>query len=278
MYKHMINKWDKLIYANNVAILVVSFGTSCNDSRDITIGAIENAISKAFPEYEVRRAFTSRRIIDILAKRDGIDIDNVQKALEKIIVDGIKTLVVQPTYVINGYEYADLMSELKDYEDKFEKIAVAAPLLMTEKDFCTVIKVLVEKSASYDNGETAICFMGHGTKAETNDTYTKLQNKLVDAGYKNYYIGTMQAKPSLDMVIAALKKGNYKRVVLQPLMLAAGAHVNRDMAGKGKNTWKTILEGEGYEVECVMEGLGQNSVIQDVYVEHTRAAAERLMQ
>lgn len=259
------------------AILVVSFGTSYNDSRDITIGAVEEAITEAFPDYEVRRAFTSQTIIDILEEREKLEIDNMEEALEKAVEDGITSLVVQPTHLMDGYEYTDVVNILKDYENKFEQLAVADPLLISDSDFEAVIRAITEKTASYDDGETAICFMGHGTEAESNSVYSKLQEKLTEAGYENYYIGTVEAEPSLDTVKAALKaNGNYKKVVLEPLMLVAGDHANNDMAGEEEDTWKTILEKEGYEVECLIEGLGQIPAIQKVYVEHTQKAVDSL--
>lgn len=259
--------------AEDVAILVVSFGTSYNDSRDITIGAIEEAISEEFPEYEVRRAFTSQIIIDVLAERDGLEIDNVTEALDRAVADGIKELIVQPTHLMSGYEYNDLAVELTAYVDKFDKIVLAEPLLMSDGDFNAVVKAITEKTASYDDGETAICFMGHGTEADSNHVYATLQEKLAAAGYENYYIGTVEASPSIDDVIAALKeKGSYKKVVLEPLMVVAGDHANNDMAGEEEDSWKTVLEQEGFEVECILEGLGQIEAIQDIYVEHLKAA------
>lgn len=257
------------------AILAVSFGTSFNDSRDITIGAIEEAMTKAFPEYEVRRAFTSQIIIDVLKERDALEIDNVEEALDRAVVDGVKELIVQPTHLMNGFEYNDLAKTLTDYLDQFEKITLAEPLLISDADFDAVVKAITEKTASYDNGETAICFMGHGTEADSNAVYAKLQDKLTEGGYENYYIGTVEAAPTLDDVIAALKaKGTYKKVVLLPLMVVAGDHANNDMASDEEDSWKTILTNEGYEVECVIEGLGQIPAIQELYVAHTKAAME----
>ena len=258
---------------NDKAILVVSFGTSYNDSRDITIGAIENAVSKACPDYEVRRAFTSQIIIDVLKERDSLEIDNVEEALDRAVADGIKELTVQPTHLMNGFEYNDLAKALTDYLDKFEKIVLAEPLLMDETDFDAVVKAITEKTASYDNGETAICFMGHGTEADSNAVYARLQDKLNEGGYENYFIGTVEAAPTLDDVVAALKaKGTYKKVVLEPLMVVAGDHANNDMAGAEEDSWKTVLEKEGYEVECILEGLGQIPAIQDIYVAHLQEA------
>ncbi len=257
------------------AILVVSFGTSFNDSRDITIGAIEEAIAEACPEYEIRRAFTSQIIIDVLAERDKLEIDNVKEALDRAVADGVKELVVQPTHLMNGFEYNDLEKELTEYVDKFDKIVFAEPLLMSDADFEAVIKAITEKTASYDDGETAICFMGHGTEAASNSVYAKLQDMLKAGGYENYYIGTVEAEPTLADVIAALKaKGVYKKIVLQPLMVVAGDHANNDMAGDEADAWKTVLTNEGYEVECVLEGLGQIPAVQDIYVAHAKAAIE----
>lgn len=264
---------DKEQKKSDAAILVVSFGTSYNDSRDLTIGAVEEAIAEAFPEYEVRRAFTSQIIIDKLKERDGLEIDNVEQALDRAVADGIRELTVQPTHLMDGYEYHDLVKALADYQDRFDKIALAEPLLSDDADFEAVIKAITEKTASYDDGETAICFMGHGTEAASNEVYAKLQDKLTQSGYDNYYIGTVEASPSIEDVIAALAaKGTYKRVILQPLMVVAGDHANNDMAGAEEDSWKTMLEEEGYEVECIIEGLGQIPDIREIYVAHTRTA------
>lgn len=263
--------------AGNQAILVVSFGTSYNESRDVTIGAIENAIADAFPEYEVRRAFTSQIIIDKLKERDGLEIDNVEEALDRAAADGIKNLVVQPTHLMDGFEYTDLADALKNYEGKFDQIALAEPLLTSDADFDAVINAITGHTASYDDGETAICFMGHGTEADSNVIYAKLQEKVTAAGFENYFIGTVEAEPSLDDVLAAVKeKGTYKKVVLEPLMVVAGDHANNDMAGDEDDSWKSTFEKEGFEVECLLEGLGQNEAIQQIYVEHTKAAVDSL--
>lgn len=265
--------------AGNQVILVVSFGTSYNDSREVTIGAIEKAIEEANPDYEVRRAFTSQIIIDKLKERDGLEIDNVEEALDRAVADGIKTLVVQPTHLMNGFEYADLDTALKDYEGKFDKVVLAQPLLSSDADFDAVISAITEHTESYDDGETAICFMGHGTEADSNAVYAKLQEKITAAGFENYFVGTVEAEPSLEDVIAAVKeKGSYKKVVLEPLMVVAGDHANNDMAGDEEDSWKSTFEAEGFEVECLLEGLGQNEAIQKIYVEHTKEAIDSLAE
>lgn len=260
------------------AIMVVSFGTSYNDSRDITIGAVENAIAEAFPEYDVRRAFTSQIIIDKLEERDGLEIDNVTEALDRAIEDGVKTLIVQPTHLMDGYEYNDVFDEVAEYADQFEKVVIADPLLTSDEDFKQVVSAITKATEEYDDGETAICFMGHGTEADSNEVYAKLQDVLTEEGYDNYFIGTVEATPSLDDVLAAVGEGNYKKAVLEPLMVVAGDHANNDMAGDEEDSWKTAFENAGYEVECLIKGLGEMESIQQIYVAHTQAAIDWLAE
>ena len=257
-------------------LLVVSFGTSFNDSRRLTIGAIESALEKAFPEYAVRRGFTSQIIIDHVAKRDGEIIDNMQEALDRAVDNGVKTLVVQPTHLMNGLEYEEMSKAIAQYSDAFEKISIGQPLLTSDEDFQAVAKAITEATADYDDGETAIVFMGHGTEAESNGVYAKMQQVLTDGGYAHYYVGTVEATPSLDDVLEAVKQGSYKRVVLRPLMVVAGDHANNDMAGDEDDSWKTTFEKEGYEVVCEVEGLGALEAVQQLYVEHAQAAVDAL--
>lgn len=263
--------------SSKTAILVVSFGTSYNDSREVTIGGIEKAIAEAFPGIEVRRAFTSQIIINKLKERDGLVIDNMEEALKRAIRDGVRTLVVQPTHMMAGFEYMELAKELKRYEDKFDRACLAAPLLTDDEDFEAVIKAVTEDMASCDDGETAICFMGHGTEAASNAVYSRLQRMMAADGHENYFIGTVEAAPNIENIVTAVKAvGKYKRVILKPLMVVAGDHANNDMAGDGEHSWKRIFEAEGFLTECMIEGLGQMPAIQDIYVAHTKAAAGKL--
>lgn len=257
-------------------LLVVSFGTSFNDSRYKTIGAIEKNLQAAFPDYSVRRGFTSQIIIDHINKRDKVAIDNVKEALDRAVANGVKNLVVQPTHLMNGLEYTDLKNELATYADSFEKLALGEPLLTNDEDFQEVMNAIVEATSEYDDGETAICFMGHGTEADSNAVYAKMQDFLTAGGHKNYFIGTVEAEPSLETVLAAVKAGNYKKVVLQPLMIVAGDHANNDMASDEEDSWKTAFQNAGFEVTPVLKGLGELSAIQELFAEHARAAMETL--
>ena len=259
-------------------LLVVSFGTSYNDSRRLTIGAIEEAMEQSFPDYSVRRGFTSQIIIDRVKNRDHIAMDNVKEALERARDNGVKELVIQPTHLMDGLEYGDLVEEAAQYSDAFEKVAVGKPLLTSEEDFKAVAQAIAEDTAQYDDGDTAICFMGHGTEAQANQVYAKMQETLSAAGYDHYYVGTVEASPSLEDVMEAVKKGGYKRVVLKPLMIVAGDHANNDMAGDDEDSWKNIFEKEGYEVICLLNGLGELEAVQQLFADHARAAIDSLSQ
>ena len=257
-------------------LLVVSFGTSYNDNRRLTVGAIENTLEEAFPDFSVRRAFTSQIIIDHVLSRDGEVIDNVTQALERAVDNGVKTLVVQPTHLMHGFEYNDLIEEILPYVDAFEEVVVAEPLLTSEEDFALVAEAVVKAVKEYDDGETAICFMGHGTEAESNAVYAKMQEVMKAAGHDNVYIGTVEATPSVEDVLAMVQAGDYKKVVLRPLMIVAGDHANNDMAGDEEDSWKSIFEAAGYEVTCVIEGLGQLEEVQQLFVQHTQAVLDLL--
>lgn len=259
-------------------LLVVSFGTSFNDNRVATIGAIENALEEAFPEFSVRRGFTAQIIIDHVKSRDGEVIDNFGEALNRAIDNGVKTLVVQPTHLMDGLEYNDVMNELAEYAEEFEQVVVGNPLLTSDSDYEEVIKAITEDTKDFDDGETAIVFMGHGTEAESNKIYATIQEKLTAAGFANYFVGTVEAAPSLDDVLAAVQAGEYRKVVLQPLMIVAGDHANNDMAGDEEGAWKKTFEDAGYEVTCNLKGLGEMPIVQELLIEHAREAMEGLAE
>ena len=167
------------------------------------------------------------------------------------------------------------MEQAAQYADAFDKLTVGIPLITSEEDYKAVVQAITEWTAEYDDGKTAIVFMGHGTSADSNEVYQNLQDHLTADGYDNYYIGTVEATPSLDDVLAAVKTGSYERVLLEPLMVVAGDHANNDMAGDEEDSWKSVFEKEGYTVECQLRGLGENEAIRQLYVEHVKSILEQ---
>ena len=288
---------DDALNADNIGekeILVVSFGTSFNDSRTEDIGGIEKALAAAYPDYAVRRAFTAQIIINHVLARDGEDIDNVDQALERAVNNGVKELVIQPTHLMHGAEYDELIDALKKYEKKFDKVAVAEPLLgevgkdatVINSDKETVAKAVVAeavKTAGFDSidaadkDKTAFVLMGHGTSHTANVTYSQMQTQMEKLGYKNVFIGTVEGEPEeteLSVVIDKVKEAGYTKVVLRPLMVVAGDHANNDMAGDDEDSWKSGFEAAGAfeKVDCQISGLGRIADVKKLYVEHTGAA------
>ena len=249
-------------------LLVVSFGTSYNETRAKTIDAVEAELQKAYPDYQVRRAFTSQIIIDILKERENLTIDNVTQAMERLVADGVKDVVVQPTHIMTGFEYDDMVKEVSAFADKFDSLKISTPVLTEDADYDAVVEALVAQNSGYEADDTVLVFMGHGTEHEANATYTKLQEKLNAAGHENYIIGTVEAAPTLDDVVAAVKASGAKKVVMMPLMIVAGDHANNDMAGDEEDSWKSVLTAQGYEVECVLQGLGEYAGIRQILVDH----------
>ena len=256
-------------------LLVVSFGTSYNDNRVATIGAIENALEKAFPDCSVRRGFTANIIIEHVYRRDGETIDDVKEALDRAIKNGVKNLLVQPTHLMNGYEYGDLRNLLeKKYADKFETIKIGAPLLTSDEDFKVVAEAMVSATAgAVTDDKTAVCYMGHGTSAESNSIYTKMQQVLNDAGHNNYFIGTVEAAPTAEDLVKLVKEGGYEKVILRPMMIVAGDHANNDMADENdEESWYSVFSAAGLEVDCQINGLGEIEAVQQLLVEHAKNA------
>ena len=255
-------------------ILVVSFGTSYNDSRDITIGAIEAEIAAAYPDYEVRRAFTAQTIIDKLKDRDGLEIDNVAEAMDRLISDGVKKVVIQPTHVMNGFEYDDVVAEVTPYAGQFDFFAIGKPLLTGIEDYEYVTDALLADSEYIAEDGTAVVFMGHGTEHVANASYSELEAMMHARGYENAFVGTVEGYPGIDEVLAKLTAAGISRVELYPLMVVAGDHANNDMAGDEEDSWKTVLTDAGFEVNCHIQGMGENEAIRAHYVEHVQAALD----
>lgn len=257
-------------------ILVVSFGTTSEESRRLNIGAVEQAIEDACG-LSVRRAFTSQMIINIIAKREGVRIDNVREALERAVSDGVKRLVVQPTHLMSGLEFDKLKGMLDEYPDQFERTALGEPLLTSDEDFAGVADALAGACAEYEDGETAVVLMGHGTEAAANGIYDRMQETFARMGKKNFFVGTVEASPSLDDVIEAVGKGSYRRVVLRPLMLVAGNHAVNDMADPDDpESWYSRFTAAGYETVCIIEGLGQIAAVRDIYADHALGAIDSI--
>ena len=279
-------------------LLVVSFGTSFNDSRAKDIKGVEDALQAAYPDWSVRRAFTAQIIINHVQARDGEKIDNMQQAMDRAVANGVKNLVVQPTHLMHGAEYDEMMEMIDDYRDKFESVAVAEPLLGEVGADATVInedKEAVAKAvtaeavatAGYDSVEaaakdgTAFVFMGHGTSHTAKVSYSQMQTAMQTLGYDNVFIGTVEGEPestSCENVIEAVKAAGYTKVVLRPLMVVAGDHANNDMAGADEDSWLSQFEASGAfdSVDCQIAGLGGVSDVQQLYVAHTKAAIDSL--
>ena len=277
-------------------ILVVSFGTSFNDSRATDIGGIEKAIQAANPDWSVRRAFTAQIIINHVQARDGEKIDNVDQALQRAVDNGVKNLVVQPTHLMHGAEYDELSETVEKYKDKFESVKIAEPLLgevgadatVINADKEAVAKAITDeavKTANYDSIDaaaedgTAFVFMGHGTSHVANVSYDQMQTQIEQLGYKNVFIGTVEGEPEdteCQAVIEKIKEAGYKKVILRPLMVVAGDHANNDMAGDDDDSWKSQFEASKAfdSVESQIAGLGEIDAIQQIYVAHTKAAIE----
>lgn len=258
-------------------ILVTSFGTSFPTSRHITIGAIESDIREAFPDYDVRRAFTAQIIIDHIESDTGRHIDNFEEAMDKIVADGVKELIVQPTHLMDGFEYTDVKNALADYEGQFDKVALGHTLLSSEDDQIAVAKALKSSMERYEDDDTAICLMGHGTEADSNTIYATMQQVFKDLGYDNYFMATVEAEPTFDDVVKAAKEAGYTKAVLRPFMVVAGDHANNDMADpEDPESFISVMQKAGFEVQCVIEGLGQLDTIDDIYVSHVQDAIDSL--
>ena len=279
-------------------LLVVSFGTSFNDSRVKDIKGIEDALQAAYPDWSVRRAFTAQIIINHVQARDGEKIDNMQQAMDRAVANGVKNLVVQPTHLMHGAEYDEMMEMIDEYRDKFESVAVAEPLLGEVGSDATVInedKEAVAKAvtaeavatAGYESVEaaakngTAFVFMGHGTSHTAKVSYSQMQTAMQTLGYDNVFIGTVEGEPestSCENVIEAVKAAGYTKVVLRPLMVVAGDHANNDMAGADEDSWLSQFEASGAfdSVDCQIAGLGGVADVQQLYVAHTKAAIDSL--
>lgn len=277
-------------------LLVVSFGTSFNDSRVADIKSIEDALQEANPDWSVRRAFTAQIIINHIQARDGEKIDNMEQALERAIANGVKQLVVQPTHLMHGAEYDEMCAAIDKVRDQFDSVEIAEPMLGEVGNDATVInadkeavaKAVVaaaleesgyETTAAAKDAGVAYVLMGHGTAHVAKVTYSQMATQMEKLGYENVFIGTVEGEPeetSCEAVIEAVKNAGYTTVVLRPLMVVAGDHANNDMAGADDDSWKTMFEAAGFTVNCQISGLGRIADVQALYVAHTKAAIDAI--
>ena len=277
-------------------LLVVSFGTSFNDSRVADIKSIEDALQAANPDWSVRRAFTAQIIINHIQARDGEKIDNMEQALERAVANGVKQLVVQPTHLMHGAEYDEMCAAIDKVRDQFDSVEIAEPMLgevgsdaaVINADKEAVAKAVVaaalsesgyESTAAAKEAGVAYVLMGHGTAHVAKVTYSQMSTQMDKLGYENVFIGTVEGEPedtSCEAVIAAVKEAGYTTVVLRPLMVVAGDHANNDMAGANEDSWKTMFEAAGLTVNCQISGLGRIADVQALYVAHTKAAIDAI--
>lgn len=256
------------------ALLVISFGTSHAETRDKTIGAIETNIATVYPDYEVRRAFTSGMILRVLEKRDNLHIDNVAEAMNRLIGDGFEELLVQPTHVIPGDEYDDMVRDVMMFEDQFDSIRIGAPLLYDTEDYRSVVQGIMVQFPNLSAGE-ALVLMGHGTEHPINAAYAAMDYMFKDMGYQNVFVGTVEGYPDLDTIRKHVDTYAPEKIYLMPLMVVAGDHAVNDMASDEADSWKTLFENAGYKVDCILKGLGEFQEIRDIYLEHIAAMREK---
>ena len=276
-------------------LLVVSFGTSFNDSRAQDIKGIEDALQKSFLDWDVRRAFTAQIIINHIQARDGEKIDNVDQALDRAVKNGVQVLVIQPTHLMHGAEYDELKEAVDKYSSKFAKVVIAEPLLgevgadaskinADKKATAIAVAAAAVKTAGFDSLEaadkakTAFVFMGHGTSHTAKVSYSQMQAQVKELGYKNVFIGTVEGEPeetACEEVIKAVAAAGYKNVVLRPLMVVAGDHANNDMAAEDdEESWFSQFKASGKfsKIDTQIEGLGRLPAIQKIYINHAGAA------
>ena len=261
----------KIMQESKKAILVVSFGTSYNPTREKTIDVIESKIGDAFSDWKIYRAWTSKMIMAKLLKRDGIKINNVKEAMEQMRDDGITDVVIQPTHVINGIENDLMKEDALSWHDSFHSITFGTPLLTSEQDNCDMIEA-INQEFSYLKADEALVLMGHGTTHYANAIYAALDYTFKDKGYPNIHLGTVEAYPSMETLLKVIREQNPSKVVLAPFMIVAGDHAHNDMASDDPDSWRCQFEAAGFPVECVLKGLGEYPEVQEIFIRHVREA------
>lgn len=252
------------------AIVVVSFGTSYEDTRKKTIEAIERGIAETYKDYQVFRAFTSKIIIKKLRENENMIVPTVKEAMEKLVEEGYTDVVIQPTHIINGIENENMLEDLSFYAKRFSSFRIGKPLLSDIEDYKQLVNCIVEEN--HVGEEEAILLMGHGTSHHANAVYPAVDYTFRAEGYSNIYMATVEGYPTIEDAMGLMEKNNYKKVILIPFMIVAGDHAKNDMAGDEEVSWKSILEKAGYEVDCKLQGLGELEVVQEMFVRHIKEA------
>ena len=253
------------------AILAVSFGTSHEETRKKTIEAIERQIREQFPLYEVRRAFTSGMIMNVLKNRDNLHVDNVSQALDKLARDGFVNVTLQPTHIINGDEYDKMKAQTQPFREYFQRLSIGKPLLTESSDYEDTCRAIMAQFPELKSDE-ALVLMGHGAGHFADAAYAAMDYRFKALGYDNVFVGTVEGYPALVDLLPLVKKYDPKKVILLPFMVVAGDHAANDMAGEEEGSWKSVFEQEGYRVECILKGLGEFPEIRDIYIKHALKA------
>ena len=262
--------------SDKTAILVISFGTSYEETRKKTIEQIETDLHHAYPEYPLYRAWTSPRIRAKLLKRDGIHINDIPEAMEQIKADGVRNVVVQPTYVITGFESDAMKQKVMAFENNFNSIIICDSLMVTRQDRVEVCQAVAREY--HPGSDEVLLFMGHGTEHVANELYPEMDQLFEHFGYSNMHMGTVEGNFSIESFLNELKKLHPAHVHLAPFMIVAGDHATNDMSGQNDDSWKSILEKEGYSVTCTLKGLGEFQTIRNIFINHTKAGLDRLAE
>lgn len=254
--------------ANKKAILIISFGTSCNSARENTVDAIEKKIQITYTDYTITKAFTSQMIINKLKQRDGFEIDNIKEAMDKFVKEGIDTVICQPTHIIHGHEYEKIITAITPFKDKIKNIYIGKPLLSSSKDYEKIVNVIVEENAAIIKNDILL-LVGHGSKHFADASYAALDYRFKAMGYKNIFVGTIEGYPDKNTVLNTLALNSLKTIYVAPFMIVFGEHAKHDIFGIEANTWKTEIEKLGFFVHSIEKGLGEYLSVQKIFVEHT---------
>ena len=256
------------------ALLSVSFGTSYEDTRAKTIDVINERLAAAFPDRAFYSAWTSNRIVERVRVERGELHDTLEEAFGRLAADGVDDVVVATTCLMSGHEMRKIAGFAKDWAagDGARTVRVADPLLTSEADRVAMAAAVCEEFSSVPD-DAALLLMGHGSPKGPNEVYSQMRDSLAALGHPNFTIATVEGEPVFDDAVSILEKMGASRVVVAPFMFVAGDHAINDMAGDDDQSWANMLAARGFEVEVVMKGLGEYPAVQQLVVDHAKAAA-----